>query len=439
MSNSCGGLADYWDAIRTLPRAAGRVRVGLGRSGARAGAPRRHGAARLRRRLRRRAQRRAVLPQRPRRRRPHAAPVAARARQGDPARADPSDRRGARRDPRSRTSTTSSTSSWLAAVVDGRTSTGRRSATARSSRSTSRRARRRRVQIPIPALGLDAGPARPPHAVVPHPRRSPVGAGRPRGRVGAVRASRRSRARRVRPAPAGDADAVDSTRSSRRSRCGARRSTTRRSAPATPTRWDRLGLRDARAASTRAPTPRRSTTADGAIVVTHTVDGPRRARRHPARRRAPPARSGRPHRRVARVTGRTSATPTAGRRAVRPVDHAGRRLARPLRAPAGERQPHRRALAALPRRSGRTRPDDRRARRPATSPSPRSPTKSWPRPTTSKTFPCATSATCGSTRATAASVRVRAAPTPIPHTASGPAVTAGRTGCVEAERGFDRR
>ena len=93
MGNSCGGLDDYWDAIRTHPRTPGRVRVGLGRSGARAGARRRHGTPRVRRRLRRRAERRRVRVRRPRRRRPHAAPVAARAGQGDPARADPARRR----------------------------------------------------------------------------------------------------------------------------------------------------------------------------------------------------------------------------------------------------------------------------------------------------------------------------------------------------------
>ena len=68
-------------------RPAGRLRVGLGRPGARADARRRHRAARVRRRLRRRAQRRRVRVRRSRRGRSHAAPVAARARQGRAARA----------------------------------------------------------------------------------------------------------------------------------------------------------------------------------------------------------------------------------------------------------------------------------------------------------------------------------------------------------------
>ena len=170
MGNSCGGLDEYWRAIRTHPRAAGRLRLGLGRSGARAGARRRHRAARVRRRLRRRAQRRRVLLRRPGRGRSHAASVAAGAREGHPTGADPRGRRGprrARRHERARVRRPR-----VAAAVVGRcTSTARRSRAGELDAARRRaRARRARSTCRSRRSTLGARAARAPHGLVPHAR-----------------------------------------------------------------------------------------------------------------------------------------------------------------------------------------------------------------------------------------------------------------------------
>ena len=123
------------------PGTPGRVRVGLGRPGARTGARRRDRAPRVRRRLRRRTERRRVLLQRSRRRRPDAAPVAPRVREGGPTRADPRARCRRAVCSKSRTSTRSSISPGSSRVGSCR-STATTSRTARSIRSTPLPARR---------------------------------------------------------------------------------------------------------------------------------------------------------------------------------------------------------------------------------------------------------------------------------------------------------
>ena len=124
-----------------------------------------------------------------------------------------------------------------------------------------------------------------------------------------VRARRRRRARRA-PGPPPRRPRLARRRWSRRSRCGGRRSTTRRSVPGHAARWERLGLRDAGATSST--TEHESTTDDGALRRHARGRRAGRARRHPPRRRAPPARARACTPSSGSATGRTSATPTAG-------------------------------------------------------------------------------------------------------------------------------
>ena len=98
------------------------------------------------------------------------------------------------------------------------------------------------VTIPLPALALTAG-QRAPHALVPHPRRAPVGARRSRSRVGAGR-DRIGAGRVARARSRGDEHRGRSSRWSRPSRSGARRSTTRRSGRVTPGAGNSSDLRD---------------------------------------------------------------------------------------------------------------------------------------------------------------------------------------------------
>ena len=119
-------------------------------------------------------------------------------------------------------------------------------------------------------------------------------------------------------------------------------------------RWDGLGLRDPTALGV-AMTTDVAAAADGALSVTHAVavpatleDIPRvgvRLDLGPGRRRGRVARRG-----SARVLLRSQ-----GERPLRTLDHGRRRLARALRAPAGQRQPRRRPMAPAPRRGRRRR------------------------------------------------------------------------------------
>ena len=380
MGNSCGGLDDYWDAIRAHRGLAGRLRVGLGRPGARAEARRRNRAARVRRRLRRRAQRRRVRVRRARRRRPHAASVAARARQGDPAGADSRDRRGRPACSRSRTSTRSSISRGCSRVVRARRRR-RRSRPASSSRSRSRPGRRPTWTIPLPALELTAGQrahltlsfrtrADLPWAPAGHEvawEQFEIGAGPDASHA---------------PGPA-PADAEDARVAGADDHAVARADRQRDVRARPRARWERLGLRDA-ARARRHDAPR-STDGDAGGTRRHARRrGSRRARRHPPRRCAPPARSGRAHRRVARRRVRTSATPIGARAR---GSAGGSRRSTTGRFPTCTR----RRAATAPACAGcasSTTPASRcspsTSSTTSTSPSPASPTRSSPRPTTSR-------------------------------------------------------
>ena len=157
----------------------------------------------------------------------------------------------------------------------------------------------------------------------------------------------------------------------------------------------------------------------------------RHARRHPAGGRAARHRRRRARGRVARRGSARVLLRSSGERPLRALDHRRRRLARALRAPAGQRQPRRRPLAPAPRRRRDAAADHRPPRRPAGHRLAAGPTRSSPTPPTSRTCRCGTAAGCGSMPRSAASARAHAARTPRPRTGSVPATIAGRTASAE--------
>ena len=220
----------------------------------------------------------------------------------------------------------------------------------------------RRPAARLPAL--EPGQARPPHARVPRRRRPAVGAGRPRRGVGAVRARRAPTARRR--APGADRPLAARPRRLRadaRAVAGADRQRDLR-----PTIGARRPLGAARPPRRRAP--RRIDLVTDARRRRRAAGDPRgrRARRRSTTSRASACGStsapGVDRGRVARRGPHECYSDRRAERPVRPLDHPGRRLAGPVRAPAGERQPHRRPLAPVPRRRRRRRCYHRRARRP---------------------------------------------------------------------------
>ena len=385
MNNSCGGLDEYWDAIRTHPGLQGGFVWDWVDQALVQDAARRHRAARLRRRLRRRAERR-------RRsacnglvdadRTPH--PSLLELATVDPARADPRARRRARACSRSPTSTTSSTSrgcsrrGWSHVdgdeVADGELAPldlapGRRPSVVRS-RCPTLDARRRR--------------AGPPHAGVRDHRRPAVGAGRSRRRVGAVRgrvgagrvAARRARSRRPGPLDdaRADARAVAGADRQRDVRPGPRRragsssgSATRRAVDVEHRDRRRRRRRRPAGDATRSSCPTRSTTSRGSVCACDSVPGVhavewlgRRARTRatPTGARAPGSVAGPPP----STTGRS---PTCTRR---------RAATAPASAGSGSSTPTATPLLT-----------DRRARRPARHRRAAGPTRRSPTPATSRT------------------------------------------------------
>ena len=386
MGNSCGGLDEYWDAIRTHPGLQGGfvwdwVDQALVQTLAR-----RHRAARLRRRLRRRAERR---------RRSACNGLVAADRTPHPsllelAKVDPA---GADRAPSTppagvlrghATSTTSSTCRGCArrGSVERRRRRGRRRR-ARAARPRAGR-HRRRSTCPLPG----ARRSRPASGPTSRSRFATV-ADLPWAPAGHVVAWEQFEIAAA-PGPAGAPGPVGGRATARRARADARavagtdRQRDLRPA-ATPARWEQLGLRDAGALG---------------IALTPTVDAgdgrhgdphgrrARRARRHPPGRRA--AATSAPASHAVEWLGAGPHECYSDRRAsarvgrwTTPVDDWPVPYVHPQAS--GNRIGVRwlRFLDA----DGDAAAHDRRARRPRRSPSPAGPTRRSPTPATSRTCP----------------------------------------------------